>query len=284
MLVVVFGFERWSGSWQHDVTNLRHAWGWSLVSLQDGEWWRLVTPALLHSDVESAFGPLGTEHLLANVFALILFVPRVERTHGHAIVVAAFLVLHLAAFSVWAITQTPRSYFGVGASGAIVGLAAVALIDGARRGQLSYLVAGGVFGLWWWWPNGSTSSDQVHLAAAMAGALFGVLSAWPWLAMAVIGLTGMVVTATGEPDLPPVPRRLACPDGNYAWSQGDPTRLLVRNEREQTVDVYWVRPGGQRDFVASLLPGEYLVEGTYAGHRFVATAERGECLDVLEAR
>lgn len=284
VLIVVFGLERLSGGWQHDVTNLRHAWGWSLVSLHDGEWWRILTPALLHSDVASTFGPLGTEHLVANVFAMMLFAPRVERRHGRAVVVAAFFALHLAAFSVWAITQTPGSYFGVGASGAIVGLAVAAVMDGVRRGQWRYVVSAAAFALWWWWPSGALSSDQVHLAGAIAGALFGLLSVWPWTSMAIVALTGVVATAIGEPDLPSTPRRLACPDVSYGWSTGARARLLVRNERAELVDVYWVRPDGGRDFLAPLRPDEYLVEGSYVGHRFVVTTDRGACLGVLEVR
>lgn len=141
VLVVIFGFERWSGSWQYDVTNLRHAWGWSQVAMREGELWRLVTPSLLHSDVPSSIGPLGTVHLLANLFSLGLFAPRFERRHGRLLLVGAFTALHVASFSVWAITDIPGSYFGVGASGAIVGLAAAVIVDSVRQREWRYAVA-----------------------------------------------------------------------------------------------------------------------------------------------
>jgi membrane associated rhomboid family serine protease len=280
----MFGFERVSGSWQHDVTNLRHAWAWSLISIHDGEWWRLVTPAVLHSDVPSAFGPLGTEHLVANLLTLIVFGPRIERRVGPVVLLVGFFSLHLAAFSVWAITQTPGSYFGVGASGAIVAFAVAAVIDAARRREWRYAAGAAAFALWWWWPNGPTSSDQVHLGGAVAGAVFGVFSAWPWLALAAVAVAGCVVTATARPDLPAEPSRLACPDAAYAWSPKGVATLFVRNEHDKVVDLYWVRPDGQRDFLASLLPNEYVVESSYKGHRFVSTTDGGVCLDVWEAR
>lgn len=283
VLCVIFGFERLSGSWQHEITNLRHAWGWSLVATHDGEWWRVVTPSLLHSDASSPLGPLGFVHLSANVFALLVFGPRFERRHGHAIVAGAFVSLHIAAFSVWAITDTAGSYFGIGASGAIVALAAVVLVDAIRVRAWRYMAGAAVFAAWFWMPHGSTSSDQVHLVGAIAGVCFGILAAWPWITLTAIAAVGCIVVAMADPVTPHAPHRLPCPDHGYDTTTADSSHLYVGNNRDESVDVYWIRPNGSRDFLAQLGRGDYLIESSYVGARFVVTADRGSCLDVLEA-
>ena len=281
-LVVVFVFERLSGSWQHDVTNLRHAWGWSLLAMHEGDWWRLVTPAFLHSDTPSPIGPLGLGHLLANLFTLAVFAPRVERRHGHVVVAGAFVALHVAAFSMWALTQTEGGYFGVGASGATVGLAATAVVDALRSREWAYAAGSLAFGVWWWWPDGFTSSDQVHLGGAVAGTAFGLAAAWPSVALATIAIVGVVLSALGDPRLPPRPRSLPCPDAGYEMPELREARLFLRNRRTQSVDVYWVRPGGRRDALATLRSGDHLIEDSWAGARFVVTTDRGRCLQVVE--
>ena len=283
-LIIIFGFERLSGAWQHDVTNLRHAWGWSQLDVRDGQWWRLLTPALLHSDVRSSFGPLGFEHLIANVFSLGLFAPRVERRYGPVVLVAAFVAIHVAAYSAWAVTQTTGSYFGIGASGAIVGLAAAGVVGAFRTREWAYAATATAFSVWWWWPDGFTSSAQVHLAGALAGVVFGVFATWPKAILAALGIAGAGLVFVTDPRLPPRPRTAACPDRAYDSTSDQPQRFLLRNPLPESIDVYWVRPNGSRDFIATLDRDGYLVEDSFVGAHFVITTDRGVCEVVVEVR
>ena len=63
-------------AWHQIILNLRmpRALTAGLAgAVSDGEWWRLVTSAFLHS---------GTMHILFNMYALYLFGPRLEREAG----------------------------------------------------------------------------------------------------------------------------------------------------------------------------------------------------------
>lgn len=80
--------------------------------LAAGEWWRLLTPVLVHDDAS----PL---HLFFNMYALFLAGPIVEAIYGRATFVTIYL-LCAAAGSVASFVFTPAD--SVGASGAIFGL------------------------------------------------------------------------------------------------------------------------------------------------------------------
>ena len=282
VLVVVFGFERLSGAWQHDVTNLRHAWGWSALAVRDGEWWRLVTPAFLHSDAGAPYGPYGFAHLTFNLLTLATFAPRFERMHGRAVLVVAMLALHAAAFSVWAKDDVLDHYLGVGASGAITGFAAANLVGALRNREWWYCGFAATFLFMACWPSGETSPELVHMGGAAAGVAFGVLAAWPWLALTGIAAIGALVTVAPTPGLPPPPRTLACPDGAYDTTATEPGLLLVDHDGDDAADLYWVRPDGTRDLVAALGPGDHIIERSYRGARFVLATPRGDCTFVLE--
>lgn len=80
--------------------------------VQAGEWWRLVTVALVHD-------PRSYLHLLFNMYALYIAGPLVEAMYGR-VLYATFYVLAAAAGSVASYLVFPNP--SVGASGAIFGL------------------------------------------------------------------------------------------------------------------------------------------------------------------
>ncbi len=89
-----------------------------LTGVADGGWWRLLTSAFLHS---------GTLHLAFNMYALYLFGPFVEKALGTWRFVVAYLTMALVASVFVYVLSDPR-VITVGASGAIFGLFALALV------------------------------------------------------------------------------------------------------------------------------------------------------------
>ena len=77
-----------------------------------GDWWRLVTPMLVHA------GPL---HLIMNGYVLFAIGPAVEDRFGPARFVVVYVIGGIAG-SVLSFTFGPCAVSGVGASGAIMGL------------------------------------------------------------------------------------------------------------------------------------------------------------------
>jgi len=91
--------------------------------LDDGEWWRLVTAGFVH------FGPL---HVAMNMLLLFQLGRMLEPALGSA----KFALLYAASLvggSVGAVMLTPQALTG-GASGAVFGLMAAAVVGVARRG------------------------------------------------------------------------------------------------------------------------------------------------------
>ena len=77
-----------------------------------GEYWRLLSPIILHS---------GFPHVLFNSFSLVLFGPVLERMLGKT----RFILLYItagAAANIATLLLEPLTYIHVGASGAIFGL------------------------------------------------------------------------------------------------------------------------------------------------------------------
>ena len=77
-----------------------------------GEYWRLLSPIILHS---------GFPHVLFNSFSLVLFGPVLERLLGKT----RFILLYItagAAANIATLLLEPLTYIHVGASGAIFGL------------------------------------------------------------------------------------------------------------------------------------------------------------------
>lgn len=137
-------------------------------AVSDGDYWRLVTSAFLHGSVL---------HLLFNMYALYLFGPFVERALGTARFIAAYLTTAVAG-SVAAYTLTDPLVATIGASGAVFGLFALALLLLLRAKQdvrtLLVLLAINAFIS----VAGSNISWQGHLGGFVGGFVLGAAFAY----------------------------------------------------------------------------------------------------------
>jgi len=141
--------------------------GDTLTGVAGGGYWRLLTSAFLHE---------GTLHILFNMYALYLFGPLVERALGVRRFIAAYLTMAIVAsvFVYW--LSDPRG-LTIGASGAIFGLFAMALVLLIRAGQnvsflLVMLAINALISL-----QGNISW-QGHLGGFIAGLILGVTFAY----------------------------------------------------------------------------------------------------------
>lgn len=93
-----------------------------------GEWWRLLTPMLVHA------GPL---HVFLNMYILFIYGPNVEQAFGTVRFVFIFLITGFmgSAFSY----AFPPDYASVGASGAIFGVVGVLVVYLYRRRRTSFM-------------------------------------------------------------------------------------------------------------------------------------------------
>lgn len=82
------------------------------LNISEGEYWRLVTPILMHGDLP---------HMLFNSFSLVLFGPALERMLGKGKFILVYFIAGVAA-NVATLVLEPLTYIHVGSSGAIFGL------------------------------------------------------------------------------------------------------------------------------------------------------------------
>lgn len=94
--------------------------------IADGEWWRLLTPMVLHA---------GVLHIFLNMYVLSIFGPVVEQTYRTRPFVALYVISGFMGTVAPYVFGSCRS-LGVGASGAIFGLAGALLVYFWRRRQL----------------------------------------------------------------------------------------------------------------------------------------------------
>ncbi|MEK3889605.1 rhomboid family intramembrane serine protease [Bacillus sp. FSL K6-3431] len=87
------------------------------VFIFEGEYWRLITPILMH---------VGFSHLFFNSFSLILFGPALERALGKITFLIVYFTCGLGA-NIATLFIHPPYYVHIGASGAIFGLFGVYL-------------------------------------------------------------------------------------------------------------------------------------------------------------
>ncbi|MBI3649221.1 MAG: rhomboid family intramembrane serine protease [Actinobacteria bacterium] len=138
--------------------------------IANGQWWRLLSPALLH---------FGIFHIAINMYALYLFGPQVERDFGKLPLVVIYLISDLAG-NVAQYAFGPVFAVAAGASGAIFGLLGAFLAYNYRRRHTAL----GRSNVQWVWQililNAILSFSLsgigylAHLGGFVAGAALGV--------------------------------------------------------------------------------------------------------------
>jgi rhomboid protease GluP len=109
--------------WVFDGLSLiRYGSGFSGLTLELREWWRIVTPVFLHG---------GLLHFALNSMALVRLGPLVEEEFGTERLASIYVLCGIAGS---AASQLLRQTHTVGASGALCGLLGLLLVHGARIG------------------------------------------------------------------------------------------------------------------------------------------------------
>ncbi|MDB5946120.1 MAG: rhomboid family intrarane serine protease [Ramlibacter sp.] len=101
-----------------DAARLLAFGGNSASEVQQGEWWRLLTSAFLHS---------GVIHLVMNMIGLLAIGPTTERIYGHRLFLLVYLGCALAG-SASSMHFSAQTVVSVGASGAVFGVAGALLV------------------------------------------------------------------------------------------------------------------------------------------------------------
>lgn len=100
----------------------------SPFAIDAGEWWRLITPILVHGSLL---------HIFFNMYILFMYGPNVEQAYGTARFVLLFL---LTGFVASAFSYAfPPDNASVGASGAIFGVVGVLLVYLYRRRRTQFM-------------------------------------------------------------------------------------------------------------------------------------------------
>jgi membrane associated rhomboid family serine protease len=139
-------------------------------SIAAGEWWRLLTPMILHG---------GALHLLLNSFVLWIYGPDVEQAFGTPRFLALYLVGGFMG-SVGSYAFGPCPQPSVGASGAIFGIVGAllvylfrrrdsAMIQQYMRGIIGFVVINLLFGF----VLSASIDNFAHIGGLLGGALVG---------------------------------------------------------------------------------------------------------------
>ena len=162
--VAVYVLQLATGDQNGAIFDEGSLWGYGVA---DGDYWRLVTSAFLHGSIL---------HLAFNMYALYLFGPFVERALGTWRFIAAYLTTAMAGSVFVYVLADPR-LDTIGASGAIFGLFAMALVLLLRAKQdvrtlLVLLVINAVIS------TQGNISWQAHLGGFIGGLLLGATFAY----------------------------------------------------------------------------------------------------------
>lgn len=145
-----------------------HLWS-RQFEIATGEWWRLITPVLVHA---------GVLHLAMNMFVLYIYGQNLEEAFGHV----RFFVIYIVS----GVVASAFSYaFGgagpsVGASGAVMGVVGALLvylynrrssqfIAQHLRGMVGFLVLNALIGL-----ISPNIDEMAHLGGLVGGVLLGL--------------------------------------------------------------------------------------------------------------
>lgn len=145
------------------------------VAVHKGEWWRLFTAVTLHAD-------LG--HLMANVtFGVLMLGLAMARFGGGITLLAGYLAG--AAGNLFGLWLYPRPYFGVGASGMMMGALGLLCVHSAglwRKNPKAarYIGSGVIAGmlLFIWFGLSPKSDILAHAGGFLAGLVFGTFLAF----------------------------------------------------------------------------------------------------------
>ncbi len=138
-----------------------------LTGVADGAYWRFITSAFLHE---------GFLHILFNMYALYIFGPLLEQALGVRRFLAMYVTTAVAA-SVFVYYLAPPNALTIGASGAVFGLFAVALLMLIKAGQdvrflLVLLAVNALLS------TQGNISWQGHLGGFLSGAVIGLAFAY----------------------------------------------------------------------------------------------------------
>lgn len=142
--------------------------------LAEGQIWRMFTSTFLH---------IGLLHLVANIWALVIFGPLLERSVGRARYAALYVASGLAGSAATALFVSPRSV-SAGASGAIFGLLGAFAVLGYRlrgtpvgstwtRHALALIAINVALGL-----TVPAIGLEAHLGGLLAGAVVTAVETW----------------------------------------------------------------------------------------------------------
>jgi rhomboid protease GluP len=172
-LTVVISFL----AFQPGATNLLEALMLDKQGLAAGEWWRLVSPVLVHGSIL---------HLAFNMYFLYLVGPLVEQLYGSARFVLLYVLTAAAGSAASFLFGGPAP--SVGASGAIFGLCGVLLavsaihrpiLDSRGRAimsQIGFLVVLNlVIGLGFGTMMGANIDNSAHIGGLLAGLWLGLV-------------------------------------------------------------------------------------------------------------
>lgn len=138
-----------------------------LTGVSDGAYWRLITSAFLHE---------GFLHIAFNMYALYIFGPLLEQALGVRRFLAMYVTTAVAA-SVFVYFLAPANSLTIGASGAVFGLFAVALLMLIKAGQdVRFLLV--LLGINALLSTQGNISWQGHLGGFISGAVIGLAFAY----------------------------------------------------------------------------------------------------------
>jgi rhomboid protease GluP len=127
--IMMFMVLEWAGGSQNPLTLIQYGAKFNPL-IQEGEWWRLITPMFLH---------IGLLHLLMNSLALYYFGSIVERIFGNS----RFLMIYIISGIFGTVASFALSpSLSAGASGAIFGCFGALLYFGVRRPSLFFRTMG----------------------------------------------------------------------------------------------------------------------------------------------